>query len=159
LRGTALATLASVVFAAGYVGTVVVLIGTAGGGADAVSSIVLMVSLATMINAQMASAAQFATYFQRVASAAGRLLWLTELARRQGAGRAWGAAPPARLTEGISLESVSFRYPDTDRDVLRDVSLRIPAGGVVALVGENGSGKSTLVKLLSGLYGPTRGTI
>ena len=39
------------------------------------------------------------------------------------------------------------------------VSLHIPAGAVLALVGENGAGKSTLVKLLCGLYRPTRGRI
>ncbi len=66
---------------------------------------------------------------------------------------------PDRLTDGIRLEHVSFAYPGTDRLVLRDVSLRLPAGSVVAIVGENGAGKSTLVKLLCKLYTPTSGRI
>jgi ATP-binding cassette subfamily B protein len=79
-----------------------------------------------------------------------------------GAGAAAGrAAVPERLTRGITLDGVSFRfrYPGADRPVLSHVSLHIPSGAVLALVGENGAGKSTLVKLLCGLYRPTRGRI
>jgi len=50
---------------------------------------------------------------------------------------------PDRLTQGITLEHVSFAYPGTDRVVLDDVSLELPAGAVVAIVGENGAGKTT----------------
>ena len=66
---------------------------------------------------------------------------------------------PTSLTRGIRLEHVSFCYPGTDRLVLHDVSLELPASRVVAIVGENGAGKSTLVKLLGKLYEPTSGTI
>jgi ATP-binding cassette, subfamily B, bacterial len=66
---------------------------------------------------------------------------------------------PGRLTEGIVLEHVSFAYPGTERLVLDDVSLELPAGSVVALVGENGAGKSTLVKLICKLYEPDDGRI
>jgi ATP-binding cassette, subfamily B, bacterial len=66
---------------------------------------------------------------------------------------------PARLTRGIRVEHVSFAYPGTERLVLEDVSLDLPAGAVVALVGENGAGKTTLVKLLSKMYEPTDGAI
>ncbi|MFL6118732.1 ABC transporter ATP-binding protein [Actinophytocola sp.] len=159
LRGAALTTGASVLFAAGYVGMIILLIATTGGGIDSVGTIVLVVSLATMINAQLASAAQFGAYFQRVATAAGRLLWLTEVSRRNAPEPGMDVPPPARLSGGIVLDSVSFRYPDSEREVLRDVSVHIPAGSVVAVVGENGSGKSTLVKLLSALYRPSAGVI
>ena len=59
----------------------------------------------------------------------------------------------------ITVDHVSFRYPHKHRLVLRDVTLRIAHGQNVAIVGENGAGKSTLVKLLLGLYWPTKGTI
>src|SRR5204863_1124780 len=68
-------------------------------------------------------------------------------------------AVPARLHKGIRLEHVSFAYPGTERLVLEDVSLELPAGAVVAIVGENGAGKSTLVKLLGKFYSPTSGEI
>jgi len=67
--------------------------------------------------------------------------------------------PPERLREGIRFEHVSFRYPGTDRLALDDVDLLLPAGAVVAVVGENGAGKTTLVKLLAGMYRPTSGRI
>jgi ATP-binding cassette subfamily B protein len=66
---------------------------------------------------------------------------------------------PEHLTDGIQLEHVAFAYPGTDRLVLDDVNLRLPAGSVVAVVGENGAGKTTLVKLLCKLYEPTGGRI
>ena len=66
---------------------------------------------------------------------------------------------PERLREGIRLDRVSFAYPGTDRLVLEDVTLDLPAGAVVAIVGENGAGKTTLVKLLAKLYGPASGEI
>ncbi len=66
---------------------------------------------------------------------------------------------PAELHQGIRFDHVSFAYPGTDRLVLEDVSLELPAGAVVAIVGENGAGKTTLVKLLAKLYEPTSGAI
>ena len=65
---------------------------------------------------------------------------------------------PTRLERGIRFEHVSFAYPGTDRLVLDDVTLDLPAGTVVAIVGENGAGKTTLVKLLAKLYEPTQRT-
>ncbi len=66
---------------------------------------------------------------------------------------------PMRLTDGITFQNISFSYPGTSRLVLEDVSLKLPAGAVVAVVGENGAGKTTLVKLLSRFYEPTSGRI
>ncbi|MCC7410024.1 MAG: ABC transporter ATP-binding protein [Gammaproteobacteria bacterium] len=64
-----------------------------------------------------------------------------------------------RPGDGIRFENVSFAYPGTAVSALADVSLHVPAGSSLALVGENGSGKTTLIKLLTRLYTPTRGRI
>ncbi|KUN19137.1 ABC transporter [Streptomyces antibioticus] len=60
----------------------------------------------------------------------------------------------------IRFENVTFSYPgESTHPALDDVTLTLPLGRIVALVGENGSGKTTLVKLLAGLYKPDRGRI
>ena len=68
-------------------------------------------------------------------------------------------ALPRRLQHGIRLEGVTFRYPDSERLVIRDFDLFLPAGRIVALVGPNGAGKSTLIKLLCRFYDPDAGKI
>lgn len=82
---------------------------------------------------------------------------LVDLATRLERDRPTAPAPPT--FEQLQVDRVTFRYPEARRDALAEVSLAIPAGQVVALVGENGSGKTTLAKLLGGLYQPTRGAI
>lgn len=57
------------------------------------------------------------------------------------------------------LDHVSYRYPHAATDALHDITLHLPVGATVALVGDNGAGKTTLVKLLAGLYLPTGGRI
>lgn len=71
------------------------------------------------------------------------------------------ASPPdiARGQVALRVDSVGFSYPDTDIEVLHDVSFEVAEGETVALVGANGSGKTTLVKLVTGLYAPTAGDI
>ena len=66
---------------------------------------------------------------------------------------------PLQFQEGICFENVRFKYRDSTRPCLEDVSLTIAPGEVVAIVGDNGVGKSTLVKLLCRMYDPTAGRI
>jgi len=86
-----------------------------------------------------------------------RLAWLEDYAASLTASTDLPA--PAELRRGIRFEHVSFAYPGTSRLVLNDVSLSLPAGLVVAIVGENGAGKTTLIKLLAKMYEPTSGSI
>ncbi|MFO0590650.1 MAG: ABC transporter ATP-binding protein [Polyangiaceae bacterium] len=60
---------------------------------------------------------------------------------------------------GVRFEDVGFRYPGRDTWALRHVSLFLPAGRSVALVGHNGAGKTTFIKLLTRLYEPSEGRI
>jgi ATP-binding cassette subfamily B multidrug efflux pump len=59
----------------------------------------------------------------------------------------------------LEFRNVTFRYPDTDRVVLHDVSFTIAAGQTAAFVGPTGSGKSTIVSLLTRRYDPTSGSV
>jgi len=110
-------------------------------------------SLARYLSATLGTA----RFLRWTLDAAARLAWLEDFAaeHRDGAN-----VPPAdRIARGIRFEGVSFRYPGTERLVLQDVNLDLPAGSVVAVVGENGAGKTTLVKLLCRFYEPSEGRI
>lgn len=67
------------------------------------------------------------------------------------------ASSPAET--GIRFDGVGFRYPGKDAWALRNISLHIPTGQSLALVGHNGAGKTTFIKLLTGLYTPTEGRV
>src|SRR5262249_38724289 len=86
-----------------------------------------------------------------------RLAWLEDYAASIAAA-ADREAPPA-LTRGLRFDHVSFAYPGTSKLVLDDVTVTLPAGAVVAIVGETGAGKTTLVKLRGKRYEPLRGAI
>lgn len=66
---------------------------------------------------------------------------------------------PRRIREGFTFENVSFKYPNSERWAIRNLSFHLQPGEKLALVGENGAGKTTLVKLLARLYEPTEGRI
>lgn len=61
--------------------------------------------------------------------------------------------------EAISLDNVTFKYPNAETESLKNITLTINKGETVAIVGANGAGKTTLVKLLTGLYKPSEGTV
>ncbi|MFF0264645.1 ABC transporter ATP-binding protein [Kribbella sp. NPDC004536] len=107
-------------------------------------------------------AATFTQLIQGMAAAVrnvDRLVWLREYAARLHASDSGHEPPPDRLRHGIRVDGVSYRYPGADQDALTGVDLDLPAGAVVAIVGENGAGKSTLVRLLTGLCRPDSGRI
>ncbi len=64
---------------------------------------------------------------------------------------------PEKLS--IEFKDVWFRYPNTERDILKGLTFRIEPGERISLVGENGEGKSTMIKLLLGLFVPDKGEI
>jgi ATP-binding cassette, subfamily B, bacterial len=148
-------TLAWAVFGAGYVGAIVFV---AAGLHTSSGNVLLVLAAGSRLSAYVGATVGEIGFLRGIwMDGARRLAWLEDYAAAL-------VAPadlpvPERLSKGIRLENVSFAYPGTERRVLDDVTLDLPAGAVVAIVGENGAGKSTLVKLLCKLYEPDAGRI
>ncbi len=70
-----------------------------------------------------------------------------------------GKSLPAEQPYEIELQNVSFTYPESDKEVLKNINLKLRKGENLALVGVNGAGKTTLVKIICGLYRPTEGKV
>jgi ATP-binding cassette, subfamily B, bacterial len=68
-------------------------------------------------------------------------------------------AAPKHIQQGFEFKNVSFQYPGSSRQILKNVSFRLGPSERIAIVGENGQGKTTIVKLLTRLYDPTEGQI
>jgi ATP-binding cassette subfamily B protein len=151
-------------FAIGYVGTIVVVAALAVDGRATAGDVLLAVVLAGQVSGQVAGAANLVGTMSQTFQAVDHYRWLRDFASaRSRPPRAEGNQPtravPSRLAAGIQLRDVAFRYPGTDVTALQGIDLDLPAGSVIALVGENGAGKTSLTKLLAGLYRPTSGTI
>jgi len=143
------------VFGFGFVGAVVFV--SSGMHAPA-ADVVLVLAAGSRLSAYVAATVGEIGFLRGIwMDGARRLAWLEDYAASVSA--TTDVAVPPDLGDGIRFEGVSFAYPGTDRLVLDDVNLVLPAGSVVAIVGENGAGKTTLVKLLSKLYEPTSGRI
>jgi len=69
------------------------------------------------------------------------------------------AAAPDPVSGSLEVRNLSFSYPGSARPALHDISLTVPAGQVLAIVGHTGSGKSTLLNLIPRLYDPPSGTV
>jgi ATP-binding cassette subfamily B protein len=148
-------TLAWAIFAAAYVGAVVFVSSVLRAGPGAV---LLVLAAGARLSAYIGATVGEIGFLRGFwAEGARRLAWLEDYAASLVA--AADQPVPSRLREGVRFENVSFAYPGTDRLVLERIDLDLPAGSVVALVGENGAGKTTLVKLLAKLYEPTAGRI
>lgn len=66
---------------------------------------------------------------------------------------------PATIRGDVKFQNVTFRYGQSQNNVLRNVSLHIPAGTIVAIIGPSGAGKSTVINLLAGFHLPTEGAV
>ena len=70
-----------------------------------------------------------------------------------------GIPIPKAESYELKLENVTFRYPGTEKDIIRNMTLTVHPGEKIAVVGLNGAGKTTLVKLLCGFYDPDEGRV
>jgi ATP-binding cassette subfamily B protein len=143
------------VFGAAYVGAVVFVSTRA---ASSPGDVLLVLAAGSRLSAYIGATIGEIGFLRGVwMDSSRRLAWLEDYAA---AFTATADRPvPAEVRDGIRLDHVSFNYPGTSRVVLDDVSLTLPAGAVVAIVGENGAGKTTLVKLLAKMYEPSSGSI
>ena len=151
-----------VVFGAGYVLAIGLVAWEAAAGRATAGDVVLALTAATQVRDQVGGVAWTVGSLAAGKKAVGRYLWLVDHAEAscrdlEPAGGVVPSPAPDRLVDGIRFVGVGFRYGSSRRDALRDVDLFLPAGSVVAVVGENGAGKSTLVKLLARFYEPTAG--
>ena len=158
-EGVAAMSAGQLVFAVGYVLGLLVVVRGAIEGEHTPGDVVLAISLAAQTNVLVYEIVGSNQFLQRSVQAMGRLTWLRRLVARLYPPSSDAAPVPDRLEDGIRFDGVSFGYPGTDGDVLRDVDLHLPAGGTVAFVGENGAGKTTLVKLLCRFYEPSEGRV
>jgi ABC-type multidrug transport system fused ATPase/permease subunit len=140
------------VFVAGFVGGVLVAAFRTASAGDLVLLVTVAVTLRSSIQNTVESTSAAAGSRQYVEP----YLWLRVDARAEKDAR---EEPPARLVEGIELDGVTYTYPGTDHPALENIRVTLPAGSVVAIVGEYGSGKTTLVKLLEKFYQPDSGRI
>jgi ATP-binding cassette subfamily B protein len=148
-------TLAWAVFGSAYVGAVVFV---SSGLQAPVDNVLLVLAAGSRLSAYIGATVGEIGFLRGIwMDGSRRLAWLEDYAAAQVASA--DLPVPARLRQGIRFEHVSFAYPGTDRLVLEDVNLELPAGAVVAVVGENGAGKTTLMKLLAKLYEPSAGRI
>ncbi|MBM7817889.1 ATP-binding cassette subfamily B protein [Cellulosimicrobium cellulans] len=155
-------------FALAYGAAVLLVLRSAASGMAAIGQVVLVVTLAIQVSTQVAGALSLFGNLQDAGRTVEKLLELRATATPPGRAPTGGAPAqatpavgplPARLEQGVRVQDLTFAYPGADRPLLDGVTLDLPAGATVALVGENGAGKSTLVKLLCGLYRPTSGRI
>src|SRR5204863_1950724 len=147
--------LAWTIFGLAYVGAIVFV--SSGLGASA-SAVLLVLAAGARLSAYIGATVGEIGFLRGFwMDGSRRLAWLEDYAASVAAS---GDLPvPTTLRRGIRLDHVSFAYPGSSRIVLDDVSVTLPAGAIVAIVGENGAGKTTLVKLLAKMYEPTSGSI
>src|SRR5437899_925201 len=147
--------LAWAIFGLAYVGAVVFV--SSGLGAPA-SAVLLVLAAGARLSAYIGATVGEIGFLRGFwMDGSRRLAWLEDYAAAEAAsGHLLGAFS---LRRGVRLDHGSFAYPGTSRVVLDDVSVTLPAGAVIAIVGENGAGKTTLVKLLAKMYEPSSGSI
>jgi ATP-binding cassette subfamily B protein len=120
--------------------------------------------LVFLTQAIMGASSNISQLFSTLSSIADQALFLTDLLAffemKPTVTSKPGALPaPRPIVEGFEFRNVSFVYPGTQREVLKNLNFRLEPGERVALIGQNGQGKTTIVKLMTRLYDPTGGRI
>lgn len=140
--------------------TLVILVGAegliSGRGEMTPGGLILFLNVLGML---FGPASAFINLYTQIAGALGAADRVFEFLAAQPEKEQPGAAALAHIEGRVQLEDVSFRYDEAGPEVLRDISLDVQPGEVVALVGPSGAGKTTLVSLLPRLYDATAGRV
>jgi ATP-binding cassette, subfamily B, bacterial len=157
--GQGLGLVGRITFLIGYFAAIAFVVTRAVSGQASVGDTALTAVLAGQVLGLVTGSADMVQLGFRNLATAGRFVYLSDVARRTHRHIDPNTPTPNRLTDGIRLDHVSYRYPLAATDTLHDINLHLPAGATIAVVGDNGAGKTTLIKLLAGLYQPTHGQI
>ena len=156
-RAAVLIAAGQLVFAVAYVVAVLLVVRQAATGVSRIGDVVLVMTLAAQVNQQVSTGLQLLQQLQRMAQSLTRLRWMRALVESQEPPAADTPMPRPHRARHRAARRLGFAYPGTDKLVLSDVDLLLPAGTTVAVVGENGAGKTTLIKLLCRFYEATAG--
>lgn len=147
------------VFSLCFVSGLAVVVHSAADNPARIGDIVLTVTVGTQLRMIVEQAVRRSADTGGYARLLRPFRWLRRYRDHQSTLTGAGLPPPDRLDSGITFDQVTFSYPGTDRAAVRDLTVHLPAGSVIAVVGEYGSGKTTLVKLVTKLYRPDGGRI
>ncbi|WP_051742384.1 ABC transporter ATP-binding protein [Streptomyces xylophagus] len=143
-------------YAAGLAGALAIVAQLVQNGQADLGDVVMIITLSVRLRLQVSDTVGGAGEIMEARRVAAEYLWIREYAASQPRGN---KPAPTHIGEGLVLKDVCFSYPGSGREVLRNIDVSVPAGSTVGIVGLNGAGKTTLIKLLLGMYHPTRGEI
>jgi ATP-binding cassette subfamily B protein len=145
-----------VVLGAALVVGVGVLIGEIGRGSATIGDLILLITLTLGLRGQLSGAVDSIDSIGKALPALRSLARIRDRADDRDPG---DLEVRTRMSDGIVVRDLDFGYAGSDRLALREVDVEIPAGTVLAIVGQNGAGKSTLANLLLGILTPSRGEV
>nr|WP_202529866.1 ABC transporter ATP-binding protein [Streptomyces sp. SID8358] len=153
--------LAWLLFVLAYAGAIVLMVRAALSGQASLGLVITAVAVSSQITGQVQGLLNLSFWTLESLRATRVFLDVVEDADAERAAvvPATPAPVPDALRDGITLEGFTFRYWNREQPSLDAVDLHLPAGAVVALVGENGAGKSTFVTMLTGFYRPDAGRV
>ncbi|HEX7362717.1 MAG TPA: ABC transporter ATP-binding protein [Bryobacteraceae bacterium] len=129
-----------------------------------ITKVIQIKTFGILVQAIMGASSNIQQLFMTISGIADQALFLTDLLAFFGMRPTVTSKPnalpaPRPITKGFEFRDVSFVYPGTQREVLKNLNFRLEPGERVAMIGQNGQGKTTIVKLMTRLYDPTGGKI
>lgn len=159
VRAAGWMTLGWILFSVGFTAALALIVSRAASGATSAGDVVLLVTLSMTVLQTVKSGVALATDLFSSGNIIEPYLWLRDYVDEVGTDQHIDQPVPASLSAGIEIRGLTYTYPGATRPAIEDLSVTVPAGSVVAVVGEYGSGKTTFVKLLNRFYRPDAGVV